>query len=68
VKRLSGRLGLSAETDPEKVEQDLMKVVPESAWIEIAHVLILHGRAVCNARKPACARCVVNGWCPSSEV
>ena len=54
VKRLSARLGLTAETDPVKVERDLMAVIPRDSWIEIAHLLIWHGRRVCTARKPDC--------------
>ena len=68
VKRLAGRLGLSAETDPVKIERDLMAAIPRESWIEIAHLLIWHGRRVCAARKPNCAACVLNDLCPSSLV
>jgi len=68
VKRLSARLGLTAETDPVKVERDLMAIVPRESWIEIAHLLIWHGRRVCNARKPDCPGCPLNDICPSSSV
>ena len=57
VARLAQRLGLSEETDPEKIEQDLMALFPPSAWVAFGHRLILHGRRVCRARKPACERC-----------
>ena len=68
VKRLSARLGLTAETDPVKVERDLMAVIPRDSWIEIAHLLIWHGRRVCTARKPDCPACPLNDICPSSSV
>ena len=64
VKRLSGRLGLSIETDPEKIETDLMAIVPREDWIAVSHLLILHGRARCDARKPDCAGCEIGGLCP----
>jgi endonuclease-3 len=66
VKRLSGRLGLTAETDPVKVERDLMALIPRESWIEIAHLLIWHGRRVCFARTPNCPGCVLNDICPSA--
>jgi endonuclease-3 len=66
VKRLSGRLGLTAETDPVKIERDLMAIIPRENWIEIAHLLIWHGRRVCFARKPNCPGCVLNDICPSA--
>ena len=68
VKRLSARLGLTAETDPVKIERDLMGVIPRQSWIEIAHLLIWHGRRVCTARKPNCPACPLNDICPSSSV
>jgi endonuclease-3 len=68
VQRLAGRLGLTAHTDPEKIERDLMEVVPQPDWAEWSNLLILHGRQVCNARRPACAVCVVADLCPSAEV
>lgn len=67
VKRLAGRLGLSAETDPAKIERDLMAIVPREEWIDAAHLLIFHGRRVCHARKPACSQCVLRSLCPSAE-
>ena len=68
VTRLSARLGLTVETDPVKVERDLMAVIPRESWIEIAHLLIWHGRRVCTARKPDCPACPLNDICPSSSV
>jgi len=66
VKRLSARLGLTTATDPVKVERDLMALIPRESWIEIAHLLIWHGRRVCTARKPDCAGCPLNDICPSA--
>jgi endonuclease-3 len=66
VKRLAGRLGLTAATSPEKVEQELMAIVPRENWIEISHLLIFHGRRVCFARRPDCPGCVLNDICPSA--
>lgn len=66
VQRLSGRLGFSAESTPEKIEADLMKLFPREDWIDVGSLLILHGRKTCNARKPACERCAVNALCPSA--
>lgn len=65
VKRLAMRLGLTAESDPAKVEKDLMAVVPPADWIDISHLLIWHGRRVCDARKPDCPNCVLKDICPS---
>jgi endonuclease-3 len=67
VKRLAARLGLTTETDPVKVERDLMAIIPRESWIEIAHLLIWHGRRLCTARKPNCPACPLNDICPSSE-
>ena len=67
VKRLSARLGLTAATDPVKVERDLMSIIPRESWIEIAHLLIWHGRRVCKARKPDCPACPLNDICPSAN-
>lgn len=66
VKRLAARLGLTTATDPVKVERDLMAVIPRESWIEIAHLLIWHGRRVCAARKPNCPACPLNDICPSA--
>ena len=68
VKRLAFRLGLTKETDPGKIEQDLMKAVPQSDWIWFAHSLVLHGRAVCDARKPLCDKCALRPHCPRNGV
>jgi endonuclease-3 len=67
VKRLSNRLALTTETTPEKIERDLMKLTPREEWIDVSHLLILHGRRVCSARKPNCAECVLNHLCPSAQ-
>ena len=66
VKRLSKRLGLTSETDPVKVEKDLMKKIPSSDWIWLSHALITHGRQICTAIKPDCAACPLNKLCPSA--
>jgi len=68
VKRLAFRLGLSKHTDPGKIEQDLMKAIPKEDWIWFAHALVLHGRAVCDARKPLCGECPVEKLCPKKGV
>jgi len=66
VMRLSGLLGLSRAKDAVKIEQDLMALLPQEAWIEFSHLLIWHGRKVCIARRPKCAECVLNELCPSA--
>ncbi|HEY0320160.1 MAG TPA: endonuclease III [Pyrinomonadaceae bacterium] len=66
VARLSQRLGLSKETQPEKIERELIELVPRSRWIIFPHLLIAHGRKVCKARTPLCAECVLEKLCPSS--
>jgi endonuclease-3 len=68
VLRVSGRLGLTAETDPEKMERDLMALVPRETWTLFSLLLTDHGRKVCKARKPECAVCEVADLCPSAEV
>ncbi|MGB5297024.1 MAG: endonuclease III [Thermoanaerobaculia bacterium] len=68
VGRLSNRLGLSEQTNPVKIESDLMALVPQDDWTLWAHLLIFHGRQVCKARKPACADCVLVDLCPSAEL
>ncbi|MEX2178999.1 MAG: endonuclease III [Gemmatimonadaceae bacterium] len=68
VSRLSQRLALSRNDDPVKIEQDLMALFPRTHWTMLAHLLISHGRAICDARRPLCAKCVVNDICPSSRV
>ena len=64
VKRISYRLGLTEQTSPEKVEQDLMAILPKSEWIDFSHRLIHHGRQICKARKPACEECPLLDCCP----
>jgi len=66
VHRLSRRLGLTRAGTPAQIEQDLMKIVPPSEWILFAHLLILHGRRICLARKPRCGLCPVQSLCPSA--
>jgi endonuclease III len=68
VKRLAFRLGLTTETNPVKVERDLMAALPQSEWIFMGHAIILHGRAVCNARKPMCSCCALAPICPREGV
>jgi endonuclease-3 len=68
VQRLTGLLRLSRQTDPVKIEQDLMEIVPREDWTWFSHTLIHHGRGVCIARRPACGACVLNRLCPSSTV
>ncbi|HSQ60926.1 MAG TPA: hypothetical protein VLT84_10955 [Acidobacteriota bacterium] len=68
VERLSRRLGLSRGKNPEAIEQDLMRVVPRDSWIDLGHLLIWHGRQVCQARKPACDACPVRPLCPSAAI
>jgi endonuclease-3 len=66
VQRLSSRLGLTSESDPVKIEQDLMKLYDRDRWTLLSHLLIWHGRRVCHARKPRCADCLLNTICPSA--
>lgn len=68
VKRLSFRLGFTRQTDPVKVEQDLMKLIPRDLWQWIGIALILHGRSICPARKPLCSKCPLAAWCPQNGV
>jgi endonuclease-3 len=68
VKRLAGRLDLSRASTPEAIEEDLMRLFPRERWTLLAHLLIWHGRRVCDARKPRCEACVVSHLCPSSRV
>jgi endonuclease-3 len=67
VRRLAQRLGLTKEEDPEKIERDLMKLVPREYWGIFPHLLIWHGRRVCVARRPRCEECVLTDLCPSSR-
>jgi len=66
VKRLSGRLGLSRQLDPEKIERDLLKLVPKKDWLDFNYMLVNHGRAICQARKPRCPECPLRKLCPSA--
>src|SRR5580698_10420284 len=67
VQRLSERLDLTRHTDPKKIEQDLMQIIPQEKWITFSHQLIWHGRRVCNARKPKCVECNLESLCYSSD-
>ncbi len=66
VKRISNRFGMTKNSDPEKIEQDLMKIIPKNEWTDFSHRLVLFGRRVCKARKPKCNECGVSSICPSS--
>jgi len=68
VARVGFRLGLSKETDPVKIERDLMLLFPRAEWTLLSHLLIFHGRRVCHARVPDCEACVLNDICPASRV
>ena len=68
VRRLSQRLGLTKQEDPVKIERDLVKLVPRADWARFPHLIIWHGRRVCDARKPRCEDCVIVDLCPSSRV
>ncbi len=67
VQRLSARLDLTKNTDPKKIEQDLMQIIPQDKWIAFSHQLIWHGRRVCNARKPKCVECNLERLCYSKD-
>jgi endonuclease-3 len=67
VRRLSQRLGLSREKDPDKIERDLMDLVPRKYWLDFNYMLVNHGRKTCQARKPNCPECVLNHVCPSAN-
>jgi endonuclease-3 len=66
VRRLSQRLGLSENEDPNKIEKDLMNIVPKGCWMRITDLLIFHGRRICPAKKPKCGGCGLNKICPSA--
>ena len=66
VVRLSQRLGFTKNTDPARIEEDLMRITPKDSWAIISHLLILHGRKICAARKPLCVECRINKLCPSA--
>lgn len=65
VKRVSGKLGLTENTDPKKIEQDLMELAEQKDWDDLSMTLILHGRRVCDAKKPMCGLCMISELCPS---
>ena len=66
VSRVSQRLGLTENTVPEKIEKDLNEMIPQADWVLFPHLIIAHGRKVCQARKPKCGECVLNDICPSA--
>jgi endonuclease III len=68
VGRVSARLGLTKQTDPVKVERDLVSLFPRDRWTQLSHLLIEHGRQICEARRPKCEICFLNDLCPSSRV
>ncbi|HOP78545.1 MAG TPA: endonuclease III [Thermogutta sp.] len=68
VSRISQRLGLTQNTDPEKIEQDLMKLIPQDEWIDFSHRMIKHGRKYCSARNPSCESCPMTAFCPKIGV
>ena len=65
VDRVSRRLKLTRQKTPEKIERDLMRLVPQEEWIDFSHRLIWHGRRICSARSPKCGDCPLGSWCPS---
>jgi endonuclease-3 len=68
VRRLSQRLGLTRNEDPVKIERDLQRVVPRADWARFPHLLIWHGRRICDARRPACGECVLVDLCPAARI
>jgi endonuclease-3 len=68
VKRISKLLGLTENTDPEKIEQDLMKITPREQWGKISHLLIMLGREICKAKSPDCQKCPLNDICPNRRI
>jgi endonuclease-3 len=68
VRRLAQRLGFTEQKDPDKIERDLMELLPKEKWFPVTYLLIGHGRAVCKATTPRCEDCVISGLCPSSDV
>jgi endonuclease-3 len=67
VRRLANRIGFSAESDPGKIEQDLMRLIPRDRWFPFTYVLIDHGRAICQAKRPNCRECPIEPLCPASQ-
>jgi endonuclease III len=68
VSRLAQRLGLTVQTNPDKIELELNALIPKNSWIFFANAIILHGRKVCIARSPKCHECVFNSFCPSAII
>lgn len=68
VKRVAGKLGLTDNTDPVKIERDLMELIPEDRWIDFGHQVIWHGRRICDAKRPRCGDCPLAPLCPSAEL
>jgi endonuclease III len=68
VIRLANLLGLTKNSDPEKIEQDLIELVPKKEWYRFSNLIILHGRKTCNARKPLCGQCTLSDLCPSAKI
>ncbi|MBU4377371.1 MAG: endonuclease III [Candidatus Omnitrophica bacterium] len=68
VKRLSQRLGFSKEVNPERIEKDLMLLVPKEDWLDFNYLLVNYGREICMARKPLCPKCIINKLCPSRGI
>jgi endonuclease-3 len=68
VARLSRRLGWTTNEDPVKIEQDLMRILPQEDWLDLSHLLIFHGRAICYARKPLCEECMLAHLCPAAFI
>ncbi len=66
VKRIAGRLGLSRDKDPDRIERDLMQIIPREAWLDFNYLLVNHGRILCPARKPQCTACPLSHLCPSA--
>ena len=68
IGRLARRFGWTTHEDPVKVEQDLMRLIPQQVWLDLSHMLIYHGRAICLARKPLCEKCTLAKLCPSAFI
>jgi endonuclease-3 len=68
VGRLTRRFGWTSNEDPVKVEKDLMRITPPKEWLDLSHLLIFHGRAICDARRPLCEQCLLAPLCPSANI
>ncbi len=68
VKRISGRLGLTEQKEPVKIEKDLLRLVPKKDWLDFNYIVVNHGRDTCKARKPLCVECLINDLCPSANM